>query len=406
MAAGRPLTANEQLLDAMVRHQLGLLRYSGSVRNDVWALLDATEADIRAQIARRLRRGPGGEVRLADLRRMERLFEDLRETRVAAWSQVSALWMSEMRELALAEARTVAGLIQVVAPVRLDMVIPDAEVLRSIVTDRPFQGELLATWAKKVRDADIDRIEQQIRMGMVQGEDVPQISRRIVGTVSMKGTNGVTQVARRNAAAITRTAVMHTASQASRELALANLDVTNRELFVATLDSRTTPVCRAYDGKVFLVGEGPVLPLHWGERSRRVLLIDGQAIGERPMKPVTERMLVDEFARREGIKPVPRRRQDLPRGTRGDFDAFSRRRIRELTGPVPAHTTYDDFLKRQPAAVQDDILGPTRGRLYRAGGVTLERFVDRVGNEIPLRELARLDAEAFRAAGLDPERYL
>lgn len=87
---------------------------------------------------------------------------------------------------------------------------------------------------------------------------------------------------------------------------------------------------------------------------------------------------------------------------KGSFDEFSRRRIRELTGRVPAKMTYQEWLTTQPATFQDDVLGKTRGKLFRKGGLTLDKFVNQAGDEIPLSDLARLHAEAFRAAGLDP----
>ena len=44
--------------------------------------------------------------------------------------------------------------------------------------------------------------------------------------------------------------------------------------------------------------------------------------------------------------------------------------------------------------------------MFRRGGLTMDRFVDRNGREFSLDELARSDADAFRAAGLDPSDFL
>jgi hypothetical protein len=67
---------------------------------------------------------------------------------------------------------------------------------------------------------------------------------------------------------------------------------------------------------------------------------------------------------------------DLGPGTRESMD-----------GEVPESLTYNEWLKGQPAAVQDDILGPTRGELFRKGGIHLERFVDDSGRKWTLDEL-------------------
>lgn len=398
------LTFNEQLLDAMVRHQIGLLRFSGSLRNQVWALLDATEADLRARITDGLRQGIPGRLTPASLRRMESVLRGLRETRISAWDDVTALWRSELGAFALAEPTFMAGIVSTIFPVELGMQLPDAATLRSIVKAVPFQGKTLSEWAADIKGADLSRISQQVKIGLVQGEHPRAIARRIVGTVQLKGVDGVTAITRRGAEAITRTMVNGVGAQARLELMLANEDLGAEELFTATLDSRTTPICRALDGKVYKVGKGPRLPLHMGERSLYTPVFDGEAIGERPVREFTQQQLVREYAAANGLGRISAR-DSLPLGHKGSFDAFARKRMRELTGTVPAKTTYSQFLKRQSAQFQDDVLGATRGALFRRGSLSLESFVDESGATIPLSELARFHAKAFRAAGLDPKAF-
>ena len=398
-------TAQEEWFDAMIRHQIGLLRRAGSIRNQVLALLDATEADLRAAIRDRMRRHTGTG-RPADVQRLDRLIEDVREIRRTAWAKVTPMWLGAMREIARAEPEFVAALLKSVVPVQLEPTLPSAQVVRSLVSSRPFEGKVMKEWADELAVADVRRIEAQIRIGVVQGEDIPTISRRVVGTQSLGGANGATAVTRRNAEAITRTAVNHYSNQARREFFLENEDLFDDELYVATLDAVTTPICRSLDGETFDVGEGPIPPLHYNCRSTRVATMDGKVIGQRPLKPVTERMLLREFAEREGIK-APRERAALPRGTKGRFDEYARGRTRELIGRTPAKTSYQKFLERQSVEFQDDVLGPNRGRLFRKGGLDLKAFVDRdTGHEFTLAELAKMHASAFRKAGLEPDAFL
>lgn len=399
-------TAQDLWFDAMIRHQIGLLRRAGAIRTRVFLLLDATESDLRQAIRDRLRKHTGTDTP-ANVLRMRKLLDEIREIRSTAWRDVDRVWLSAMAEIAIAEPAFVAGLLETVVPVQLKPTLPTAAQMRALVTEKPFEGRLMREWASEVRATDIRRIHDQIRMGLVQGEDVPTISRRVTGTVSLKGRNGVTQITRNNAEAITRTAANHFANQARREFFKLNADVLDDELFVATLDSRTTAICRSLDGERFDVGVGPIPPLHWSCRSVRTAILDEEAIGDRPMKPTTERQLLREFAAREKLAKVPRERDALPRGTKGAFDSFARDRVREMTGIVPAKTSYQQFLERQPAWFQDDVLGKTRGKLFRAGGLPLTRFVDRAtGAEFTLAELAKVHARAFEAAGLDPEAFL
>lgn len=398
------LTLNEELLDAMTRHQIGIQRFAGGVKNDIWALLDATEADLRRQILNAT--GAGLDTR-RKLRALDKLLFDLRQTRHLGFVEANKVWRREMTALGPAEAAFLDGIIVTTfSAVELNTVLPDAARLRNIAKSKPFMGKTLKDWSKNLEQVDIARIEDQIKIGLTQGETPQQISRRIVGTRAAGGRNGVTQITRRGAEAITRTVTNGVAAESRAMYAEANSDLAPDELFTATLDSRTTPICRKFDGKVFKVGKGPVLPLHFGERSIYSPIVDGKIIGERPMRSFTEQSLLREFARKNGIKPVPKSRKFLPRGSKGAFDSFARGRMRELTGRVPARTTYNQFLKRQTAAIQDDILGKARGALFRRGGLTLDKFVDIRGNTLTLSDLAKTNRRAFVQAGLDPDDFI
>lgn len=404
-------TFNEAVRDAMVRHQLGLLQFGGHLRNRIWRILDASESDLRKQIKRYA--GRAGFDTPARVKRLEALLAALRETRIKAWTQATDVWLEELNGLALAEPAFLDSVIQGAVPVELGATLPAAARLRAIVKSHPFEGKTMREWADKVRRDDIDRIESAVKVGLVQNENLPQISRRIVGTVSMKGRNGVTQITRRNAEAITRTAVSSVSSEA-REAYFEENDFVEQKLFTATLDSRTTPICRAYDGQLFDLDDpkAPVLPLHFGERSLYSPVIDGEIIGDRPRKDFSEQQLVREYAKENGLDvAVPsslsakQARGRLPKGHKGSFDKFARRRMRELTGTTPAKTTYGQWLKRQSAAVQDDIMGGTKGALFRRGDLTLDKFVEPTGRELSLSELAQRYPGAFTRANLSPSDY-
>lgn len=399
------LTANEHLQDALIRHQIGLLRHSSAIQARILELLNATERDLVEAIERRGRRLAGRGVQDSVTKvRLQRLLEEVREIRGRAMSQAFAHWRKSLQDLVRAEAEHVARIVRTVAPVQLEMVSPDPSTLRAIVTTNPFEGQLLAGWAKRLARNDLTRIMGQVQIGMVQGDTPAQMARRIVGTAQLRGANGVTEITRREASTITRTAVQTMANASRQQVYDANSDLFTHERFVATLDSRTTPICRANDGKQYKRGEGPHPPLHFNCRSVRVPVIDPRQMGIRPARTATQRQLLREYARQNGLEGI-RSRTDLPRGHAGKFDAFSRRRVRELTGTVPASTTYQEFLSRQSSAFQRDVLGATRARLFRQGGISVDRFVDRAGRQYTLAELARREAAAFRRAGLDPDDF-
>lgn len=393
-------TANVALRDAMVRHQVQLQRFSAGVIAKVHAILNDTEQDLAQTIRDRLEASAGLDTP-ADVRRLNTVLRMIENLRTTTFDTMDDVWKEQLTALATTEPGFLANQLDTTSPVVLDLALPALSTLKSLVTSQPFEGATLKEWSSKLRQEDIRRIENQIRLGMTAGEDSATIARRIVGSARLLGADGVTEITRRNAAAITRTAVNFIANRARRAFILGNKDIFEQEMFLAVLDSRTTPICRSLDGDVYDVGEGPIPPLHWNCRSTRVAVLDGQVIGSRPAKATTEKQMLRDFTKQQGLNSVTSR-DKLPRGMKGKYDAFAQKAVREATGTVPAATSYQEWLGTQSAMFQDDVLGPTRGALFRDGGLTLKQFVNRQGDELTLSDLAARQASAFRAAGLDP----
>lgn len=396
------MTINEELFDALVRHQIGLLQVSAGIRKRILAILDRTEQDIFDRILGRLANMDPDNVG-RNLSRAEVLSRIIKTARADAWSKITKELVDSMVAVAKMEPEFTSQAVRAVAQVQLDLIIPAASTLRSIVTEKPFEGRLLREWARDIAREDLKRIDDAIRLGMTQGEGAADIARRVVGSARLRGSDGVTEITRSRATALVRTAVNHYANQARREFVNENSNIFKHEQFVATLDARTTPVCRANDGKTFKTGVGPIPPLHWNCRSTRVPVLDGVALGQRPQRQFTEKQLVKEFADKEGI--AARSRDALPRGMKGLYDKFAARRMRELTGTTAASVTYQAWLTRQTASFQNDVLGATRAKLFRKGKLTLDRFVNRQGDEISLHDLAKREKAAFIRAGLDPSAF-
>lgn len=395
-------TVNQLWFDALLRHQIYSLRVAGSVRNEINELLTKTEDDVGRWIRDALR----GDVAYTP-RRLAKAKESIKRIKAlrgAAWGKADKLLQRRMADYIREEVSFLANALETVVPVVLEAQFPSANYLQSLVKSKPFEGRTLKQWSASMADADLRRIEDQIKIGLVQGEDSVAIAKRVIGTKALKGRDGITAASRANAEAVSRTAVNFFSNSARQEFIDANSDLFTEEFFVATLDSRTTPICRSLDGNKYKVGEGPIPPLHFSCRSTRVASINGELLGQRPAKPVTERMLMREFTKNEGLK-VGLTRDSLPRGYKGQYDSFAGRRIREMTGRVPAKISYQSWLNTQTASFQDDVLGPTRGALFRRGNLKLTQFVNRAGDEIPLAQLAQMHANAFRAAGLDPGAF-
>lgn len=402
-------TANEAYRDAALRHQIGLRRYSAGLTKRIAELLEKADRDLAEKLRARLARfaREGRELDFTG-ERWKALLADVRAARDAALQQYAELVRGELRELSIQEAAQELALLEAAVPIDFHFAAVAADRLRAIVSSRPFQGRLLNDWFKVLKATDQARLTQALQLGMTNGETTDEIVRRIVGTRRNKYADGILATTRRDATAIARTAVNHVSNTARNYVWEANSDVITARIWVSTLDGRTSAVCRARDGHGSPVGDNelppgvPPLkpkdvrpPAHVNCRSVMVAYIDGVGLlGNRPTVTDTR----------------TRRRREI------DFRAEARRTgksIQEVrrewadanVGRVPSSTTYQEFLSRQPAAFQDEVLGKTKGKLFREGGLTVDQFVDRAGNELTLAQLAASKPEAFVRAGLDPDAF-
>lgn len=358
-------TTNERLADAAVSHAVDISRYSNNVVRRIIALLNRADADLFAQLIVALDRVPQRDF---TVERLDTLLASVRALNAAAYEALRTELYGDLNAFAEYETQYQLRLFEAAVPapvqVHYQIAAVSPEQAYAAAMARPMQGRLLREWATGIEAERMTRIRDAIRIGFVEGETVDQMVRRIRGTRARGYEDGIIEIDRRNAQAVVITAVGHTGSVAREMVYQANADLIAGERWSATLDSRTTPVCRARDGKIYPIGEGPKTPAHWRCRSVRV--------------PVLKSW------RELGIDA-----DELDAGTRSSMD-----------GQIPAETTYQQWLKGKPASFQDDILGPTRGRLFRDGGLTLDRFVDRAGKEYTLDELKDRDRAAFERAGV------
>jgi SPP1 gp7 family putative phage head morphogenesis protein len=94
-----------------------------------------------------------------------------------------------------------------------------------------------------------------------------------------------TAIADNQIVALVRTSINQVANTASQQVYEANQDITKKYRYVATLDTRTSAICRALDGKVFEYGKGPTPPQHFNCRSTTVPVIDYKELGFDPPPP-------------------------------------------------------------------------------------------------------------------------
>ena len=401
-------TANEEFRDALIRRQIGLLGLSTTVAAGLIKILNADESDIRRMIEKHVSKfvdEDGFRFNQAVEQNLRNLTKEMVELRNASFVKIKKELKDVLKELMVEETKFLYGSTRTVLPTEVEPLTPLTAVFVAALGVEAVQGKTVQTWMKETAQKDVGRIMAAVRIGLAQNENLGSIMIRSFGRRSLQGRDGATGSTRKHLGWLTRTSMMHFANHARSTFYEENEVLVDKERYVATLDDRTTTICASLDGQVFPIGVGPHPPLHFNCRSIRVGHFDDNIVGLRPAKQTTEKQILREYAKQEGLSDVPHRNQ-LPFGHKKAYDLFRRTRVRQMTGPVPASTTYTDFLNNQSAAFQDDILGQVRGRLFRKGNLPLTKFVNPQGKDYTLAQLARRDRQAFIDAGLDPEDFL
>ncbi|MBT2333613.1 minor capsid protein [Variovorax paradoxus] len=368
-------TVNDLLLDAETDHAVNLQQYSAGVVRRIIAILNRSDAQIASALIQAL-----GHVDATSftVERLEVLLGSVRALNAEAYAAIGRELPQEMRTLAAYEANYQLDLFQATIPQAVQARFPiraiSVEQAYAAALSRPFQGRLLQSWAGAIEPTRMQQIRNTVRDGFLQGKTTGQIIQAVRGTRAKGYSDGILNRGRIEVEAVVRTAVSHTAAAAREEFYQANTDVIASLKWVSTLDTRTSEMCRIRDGKQYSTDHKPVghsVPwlqgpgrLHWRCRSSSA--------------PITKSF------RELGI----------------DIDELAPTERASMDGQVPAEMSYGDWLQKQSAKRQDEVVGPTRGALMRQGKMPFDSFYTARGEWIDLDTLRARDAVAFKRAGL------
>ena len=353
------------LVEIAARHAVHLEGVKTSYAKAFDKFLRSMRADVLAQLAQ------VDDMESLRGRKLSALLKAVRKTLETGMGDYREVWLEQLKEVGEYEAGfELRALGQVV---NHDFILPSPEQIITAAFNKPLsvkgpdEGQLLASMFDNWSDKTYRRVEGAIRLSAAQGEGLNQTIRRLKGTRAAKYRDGILDASRRDMALIARTSVQHIATQAREAVWDANADIIEQVEFVAVLDGRTSAICRGLSGKKFDLGKGPRPPLHMACRSLVVPVLRGS------------------LALLQGGG------EQISRGAKG-------------LKLVDADMDYYDWLKTQPASFQDSVLGDTRGKLLRDGGLSATRFrdlqLDKKFRERTIDELRKLEPVAFERAGI------
>lgn len=227
-------------------------------------------------------------------------------------------------------------------------------------------GQVVQKAFRGIAEDQAELFGQVVRQGLLTGETTDDIARRLKGRLrfGQKGSvkqiasagGQATTVANNQVVALVRTSINQVANAASQQVYEANQDITKKYRYVATLDTRTSAICRALDGREFEYGKGPKPPQHFNCRSTTVAVIDYKGLGFDPP----------------------------PLGKRS-----------AQGGMVPADQSYGQWLAKQSKATKAEALGKSKvayfDKLSSKYGPkdAIAKLVRDDGSELTLQDLRR-----------------
>ena len=238
-----------------------------------------------------------------------------------------------------------------------------------VTVEKAFRG---------IAERQQDSLARHIRQGVFSGESTAEIARRMVGKLEFgqralssrqKALAGgeLTKLANHQIRTIVRTSVNQVQNQASQAVYAANSKVAPKYQYVATLDSRTSAVCRDLDGKTFAYNRGPTPPQHFNCRSTTVPVVDFDGLQKK--YPSLEKPPVGKAVTRPSA-----------------------------TGRVPQDTTYGEWLLKQDKKLQVKTLGNEKKVNYfkrlakkeGSGQKAIKKLVRDDDSERSLKDLQRI----------------
>lgn len=372
------MTTEQNMLDALIQHQVYSYRASTAVVNELNGLFtkamnqtatrlrelldELTDAERDALLA--------GKYTTDTLKEIKSTFDDL-------YSAVAITVPEAFTVSAVALATYEATYISKLYGEEIEL--NGSKVIASIKKKPVMGGMLFDDVWKNLAESTRNKALYAVRQGIEQGNTTAQIVAELRGKRtkmqdgSFKYVGGIVDEVRRNGIeANVRTLRAGIANETMQQTFTA-LDYKYVK-FLSTLDFRTTKLCASLDQTVWRIDDPNLRtpPLHY--RCRSILVgvdKDGDLSGKRPFVA--------------SDKPVSK----IPKGERAG-----------IIGQVNADTSFQKWLDRQPKQFQEEYLGKTNYRLYKDGGYTLDKFIDPLGKPYTIAELRELDSRTFKELGL------
>ena len=308
-------------------------RIKNGLNRKVAKFYDEMIADLQAQILRKKN----------ITRNLAKTIEDLK----AALSTPD--FSDEFRAIAQDEVKHLREYNKLAGFALFSHVLPQSAV-DSLINTTLLEGATVNAWNRGLNIDQKARLEREMKIGVSLGETNELLAARVARALGKS---------KRDAASIAVTAAGAIVSAVRQKFFEANADVIKAYKYQATLDTRTSALCRAYDGLMWDTNYEPI----------------GHSY------PFRQPRINTHFNCRSTIIPVIKGADELkgvPSATRSSMNGY-----------VPQDINFNDWLKTQSPEVIEKTLGKGRAELFLQGKITMRDLITQQGRELNLTQLKK-----------------
>lgn len=341
----RAATLADQLLLDATTERLGLWRYEERLVRLVIEILNDADDHLVTALERALERG-----RTDAEDRLRRVRAGLAEVLDEAYRVVERKLSEELIELAGEAVQALGEGIARALPFAWDFGRPDPETLVALARG-PFRGRLLSEHVEGMEANRLAELTRVARNGILEGASSQEIARRFRGTAANNYGDGALNMGRVEAERLSRTTASHVHAEARFATMAANDDLIKGVMAVVTFDDRTCRICQPRDGLVWDLDRKPV--------GHEVDWDGGPGQWHWLCRCTSIPVLKDTGELEDAGLDLSR----LGTGERASID-----------GPVSVDLDYGEWLRDQPLARKEEVLGKARAAWWEGHpDLSLER---------------------------------
>jgi SPP1 gp7 family putative phage head morphogenesis protein len=335
-------TINQKIFDKGVSHQINVIDFSRSQALIVSNILDDSIQEIKKELVAYLhdleKEGQQNFLLKKDQKKLDSLIKRINKLRASGYRDAQAELLSITQDFMQSEKEIQKDIIY---GTWYDPIIPTEKDDNNYFLAMAILGRTYVGNFDHIIAIDAARNSAAIKYAVSTNMGVQAATQYVIGTQQNNYTDGVMNTGKNQLSALAASCII-----AGQSAVISNYNRANSKKlimygqFVAILDSRTSAICQSLSGKVDKYEALPHPPLHPNCRSH-----------------------IASF-----FKKIP----DTAKSS---------------IGGKPRETDYQQWLKKQPREVQEQVLGKTRTELLRSGKLNLDKFYSKTNDLYTLQEL-------------------